>query len=209
MGHKLQQCAGVLLVPEWKKGARAWQFRTSNKFDNCLWKKVMKAVFSPRLSMRPPRGSKFLTNRHRGWHCRRRTLLASEIPPEWMAKWIAVMLPCDCLQDQGSPSAQSSFKTLTDLLCPCHLSMPLLIKGSTAILTPQCALIENLWRWLRVTGLIQRASRVAPWILLVALLSVQEHSLLTDGAQVLEVGIAEPASCWRQQKLQRQGLCWR
>lgn len=26
-------------------------------------------------------------------------------------------------------------------------------------------------------------------------LSVQERSLLTDGAQVLEVGIAEPASC--------------
>lgn len=86
--------------------------------------------------------------------------------------------------------------------------MPLLIKGTTAISTPQCTLTENLWQWLWVSGLMKRP-HIALWISLMALMSVQEHSVLTDGAQVLEVGISEPNSCWRQQKLQRQWLCWR
>lgn len=183
-----------------------WQFSDSNRFDSYLSNKVIKDIFYWCFKSKPARDSEFLTGKHRGWYCRQRPFLASEIPLEWMGKWMHVMLPRGCLRDQGLLSAQCSLKTPIDLLCPCHLSVPLPAKGSAAILTPQCTLTENLWLLPWVTTLIKQVSRFALWISPVALLSAQ---VLTGGRW--SAG-AWGGHCWaclmlRQQKWQKQRLC--
>lgn len=126
---------------QWQVGQIRSTFKVLSK-PNCSV--MLRSYYVHGWGLRPQRGSKSLTKRPQGWHCKQRPLLETEILLEQIRKWIAVMLLCGCKWDQGSTSAQSNFKALINLPCPCHLSMPLLIKGSSVISTPQRALIENL-----------------------------------------------------------------